>query len=461
MLALTLSLTLLVSSATNAAKAPSSSSPSSSSEESAIPVAPRSPVPLLKNGDRIVFLGDSITVAHTSMRYVESYFKLRHPELALTFINSGIGGHTAYDGLLRFDTDVAAFKPTVVVVNFGMNDASYPEDAEGYAFEKNMGAILDRLQAIGVRVVVWADTTPFDTVGLGAGHKNSLREKRIEELCVYAHEEGKRRGLVVVDWHDPVKRAIASWRRSPVHKNDEKPLLPDRVHPSAPAHAVMAAQLIGALGYPLDAAAVTGTFKAGQVTFTVASSSSQTQTWDAASPLSIDVKDAAPVPLVINSGDATDLSSPELARLRSLQLRLQGLPAGRYRVRLGDVDAGVFTDKQIKDGVDVMPKTLKPPPPTTNPGPPETRPTLSSCKATSGNPLQNDYDCLFELLLEKDALRITLRNEKTRTLPDYVPGYLDRFWSLGNEWIAAVDADVTAKARAMRTTPKTLTISPE
>jgi hypothetical protein len=31
--------------------------------------------------------------------------------------------------------------------------------------------------------------------------------------------------------------------------------------------------------------------------------------------------------------------------------------------------------------------------------------------------LQNDYDCLFDLLLEKDALRITLRNEKTRTLP--------------------------------------------
>ncbi len=465
MLALILTLSLLRATTTEATPPPAPTTETAVTPPQP-PPPPKPTGPLLKDGDRLVFLGDSITVAHTSMRYVEAYFKLRHPELTLTFINSGIGGHTAYDGLLRFDTDVAAYKPTVVVINFGMNDASYPEAAEGYAFEKNMGAIFDKLKGLGVRLVVWADTTPYDTQGLGPQNKNSLRERRIEELCTYAHEEGARRGFVVVDWHEPVKQALATWRHSLAHRADEKGLLPDRVHPAAPAHAVMAAQLISALGYPLDAAAITGAFKGGALTVRVGTSSTpkapaQTQAWDGQTPLVLDVHDAAPVPLVISASDATDLSAPALATLRSLQLRLGGLPAGRYRVRLGDVEAGVFSERQLREGVDVMPATRKPPPPLTNPAPPEPRPKLLACRATTGNPLQNDFDCLVDLLLEKDALRVSLRHEKTRTLPDYVPGYLDRFWELGHEWMAAVDADVTARARALRTTPKTLTLTPE
>ena len=142
------------------------------------------PDPVVRDGDRVVFLGDSITVLHTWTRLVEVSVRLRHPEWSLTFINSGIGGNTAEDALERLDVDVLAHKPTVVFLNFGMNDASFPEGSSGAAFEKNMTAILDALAAAKVRRVVWLDTTPYDT-SVGTGNAlNRRRVARIAELIV-------------------------------------------------------------------------------------------------------------------------------------------------------------------------------------------------------------------------------------------------------------------------------------
>jgi lysophospholipase L1-like esterase len=63
----------------------------------------------------VVFLGDSITQGWGSDRlFVE------HPE----FTNRGIGGQTAGQMLLRFQTDVIALKPAVVHIMAGTNDVA-------------------------------------------------------------------------------------------------------------------------------------------------------------------------------------------------------------------------------------------------------------------------------------------------------------------------------------------------
>jgi len=95
-------------------------------------------------GDRIVWLGDSITAAYTYGRYIETFFLLRRPDLDLTFVNAGIGGHSAFDGLNRLDRDVLVHRPTVVVINFGMNDAAYPLSSPHAALIKNVQTIIAR-----------------------------------------------------------------------------------------------------------------------------------------------------------------------------------------------------------------------------------------------------------------------------------------------------------------------------
>src|SRR4028119_1162278 len=84
---------------------------------------------LLRNGDRpIVFLGDSITEQRSYTTMIESYVLSRFPTWDVTFRNVGWSGDAAslyarggYEtGIQR---DILAFKPGVVLINFGMNDA--------------------------------------------------------------------------------------------------------------------------------------------------------------------------------------------------------------------------------------------------------------------------------------------------------------------------------------------------
>src|SRR5437870_688589 len=65
-----------------------------------------------KKGDRIVFLGDSITEQYQYSTYIELYLTTRFPKWELTFLNAGIGGDTAAGGASRFLQHVLAEKPT-------------------------------------------------------------------------------------------------------------------------------------------------------------------------------------------------------------------------------------------------------------------------------------------------------------------------------------------------------------
>ena len=51
----------------------------------------------LRDGDGIVFLGDSITHQCLYTQYVEDYFFTRFPQMRLRFHNSGVGGDRCSD----------------------------------------------------------------------------------------------------------------------------------------------------------------------------------------------------------------------------------------------------------------------------------------------------------------------------------------------------------------------------
>src|SRR5262249_30178938 len=70
-----------------------------------------------KPGDRIVFLGDSITAQYQYSTYIELYLTTRFPEWKLTFLNAGISGDTANGGAGRFQKTVLDDKPTAVTIN--------------------------------------------------------------------------------------------------------------------------------------------------------------------------------------------------------------------------------------------------------------------------------------------------------------------------------------------------------
>src|ERR1700739_3422799 len=105
----------------------------------------------LKDGDVWVMAGDSITAQHLHSNYFEAFCFARYPKMKFAFRNSGVGGHTIPTTLARFDYDIAAWKPTVVSVELGMNDGG---NTHTDRFITNMGTMVGRIRAINARPVI-------------------------------------------------------------------------------------------------------------------------------------------------------------------------------------------------------------------------------------------------------------------------------------------------------------------
>src|SRR5215470_16756667 len=76
----------------------------------------------IRDGDTVVFLGDSITAARTYGKIIENYTLLRFPDRKVHFINAGWGGDTAAGGFKRLQTDVLDKGATLLTVAYGIND---------------------------------------------------------------------------------------------------------------------------------------------------------------------------------------------------------------------------------------------------------------------------------------------------------------------------------------------------
>jgi lysophospholipase L1-like esterase len=84
----------------------------------------------LRDGDTVVFLGDSITAARGYTKVVELYTLMRHPERKVRFWNAGQGGDTASGAVQRLERDVFSHGATVVTVAFGVNDIGWGTKAD-------------------------------------------------------------------------------------------------------------------------------------------------------------------------------------------------------------------------------------------------------------------------------------------------------------------------------------------
>src|SRR5260370_33016047 len=126
----------------------------------------------LKDGDRVVFYGDSITDQRLYTTFTESYVLTRFPRLKVSFVHSGWGGDRVPGrggGRIdvRLQRDVFTYKPTVLTIMLGMNDGRYrafdPDIFEQYS--SGFASIIGRVKAAlpDVRITV-IQPSPYDEV---------------------------------------------------------------------------------------------------------------------------------------------------------------------------------------------------------------------------------------------------------------------------------------------------------
>lgn len=147
---------------TSIALALSSFAPRASAENAAPSLA-------VKNGDKIAFLGDSITAGGAGKSgYVTLVMEaLRGEGLEVSSVPAGKSGNRSNDMLARLDTDVISKKPQWLLLSCGVNDVWHfklrlgARTFEGVPLEdykKNITAILDRAQAAGIKVMILTAT---------------------------------------------------------------------------------------------------------------------------------------------------------------------------------------------------------------------------------------------------------------------------------------------------------------
>ena len=116
-----------------------------------------SPGPLLlKEGDRLAIIGDSITEQKMYSRIMEDYLTACVPQLKVTTRQFGWSGETAEGFLRRMTNDCLRFHPTVATLAYGMNDHRYrPFDiVNSEWYRDNYTAVVRSLKTHGARVVL-------------------------------------------------------------------------------------------------------------------------------------------------------------------------------------------------------------------------------------------------------------------------------------------------------------------
>ena len=435
----------------------------SSEKNTPTPARPTGPRPtsglLFVPGDRIVWLGDSITAAHTYGRYVETFFLLRRPDLNLTFINAGIGGHSALNGLNRLDQDVLSHRPTVVVVNFGMNDAGYPAGSPHAAFIQNMDAIIDRLRQGGVQRIIWVEPTPAHIAGVAAQAKIIDRQRQLERLVSEMSRHKVSADVIKVQWHEPMKQALNATATNPDIK-----LIPDRIHPSAAGHAIMAVEFLRQIGGNMEPALIESTLRDATLETEFqrvdkdAKKIDKLRTpMDRTKGASIDIASAVPpVPMLSSAEQTKLLGNKSLEALRGMTWRIKGLEQGtRYHVLIDGVNVGSFSTTELGRGIDLMPKDNNRKLLTVV----EKR-ELKSCELKDQFVFLNDFDCLFDMLYQKDQLRMLMRPDRVRDLPDFGAVRLSTYTDFTNTWIDSASQAITQRALQIRRTPHILSLVP-
>src|SRR5258706_11693803 len=126
----------------------------------------------LKDGDRVVFYGDSITDQRLYTTFAETYVVTRFPKMNVTFVHSGWGGDRVTGGGgggidTRLERDVFAYKPTVMTIMLGMNDASYTNfnsktfDVYAKGYEHIMASLKKNLPRLRLTLI---RPSPYDDI---------------------------------------------------------------------------------------------------------------------------------------------------------------------------------------------------------------------------------------------------------------------------------------------------------
>ncbi len=204
---------------------------------------------MLIKGEKIVFAGDSVTddgrtrpvgeglwgaLGNGFVRMTDTILNVDYPELYIRCVNMGISGNTSRDLLARWESDITALNPDVVVLCIGFNDVWRQFDCPAQPdfsvspeeYRSNLNAMAEKTTA----KMIWM--TPYYLESNG----NDPMRKRMDEYGEICKEEAANRGIPCIDLQAAFAEILK--HRYPAY------ITWDRVHPGWTGSLIIARALL-------------------------------------------------------------------------------------------------------------------------------------------------------------------------------------------------------------------------
>jgi lysophospholipase L1-like esterase len=312
----------------------------------------------LRDGQRVVFLGDSNTFAGHYIAYLDAYLFTRFPDRRFDLINLGLPSETACglsepdhpyprpDVHERLDRALAKTKPDVVVLCYGMNDGIYYPFSEKRfkKYQDGMRDVIERVKKAGAKAVV-VTPPPFDPAPV----KDKLLPKSADKFSWMRPYEGyddvlqrysdwlltlRDEGVIVADAHGAILHHLAEVRKT----NPKYSLSGDGVHVNPTGHWLIARTILQAWNAPVDGDAgvinaKTGKATAGDVSDLSADDGGLRFTWKTRLP--------------------TPADAAWNGRLNRYRLTVKDAPGEKYTLREGDKKLAEMSREELAAGLDL------------------------------------------------------------------------------------------------------------
>lgn len=295
-----------------------------------------------KDGDKICFIGNSITHGGIYHAYLQAYCATRYPDIKLEFHNCGISGDNAGGMLRRFDEDVLVHHPDYAFVMTGMNDVNRSlytlgeSDSLTLALRKQAmdtyyrqtdelarRLIENKIQPIFMTPTIYDQTVVMelennfgvnDALGLCAEHIRKVAEK----------------------YDAPLVDLYAAMNSINLKGQENDPdftiVGPDRVHPGAPGHLIMAFEIIKTI-LPADEVSNTELDAKRRLEFKV-------------------TEPALPFPLDESLEPILEFM-PWYETYNREMLSVKKLARGNYILKIDDAAIGTFSSRELKKGINM------------------------------------------------------------------------------------------------------------
>lgn len=323
---------------------------------------------VFRDGQTVCFYGDSITHGGRFHYVIFDYYLTRYPESVISFINAGVAGDNAGAAMTRIEEDVLVKKPDVVALMFGMNDVGrgyYVENPSEEllkrqagaiaGYEQNMKRLVGRLQEELNPTFYFITPSPFDETGVNDRNNNQIgcnlglgKCAEIVRTLASSLSEEKAAGTVnVVDFHAPMTALNAQ-------KQAEDPrwtiVGPDRVHPGAQGHLMMAWLFLKAQG---ASAVVSDIVLDG--TLVVKAENADVSGLKIAEDGTIScvvLEKALPFPIDPEANPVLELL-PIVKDLNQELFAVKNLSPGNYELFIDETSVGTFTADELSAGVNL------------------------------------------------------------------------------------------------------------